>query len=129
MLLKHFMIIIIPSYKMKQDEYKVKTYIDTISRCVVRWYTVVLCTWVFNVTVQRDRDAWDGWEHSTFLPLMINPKRVVVLEQRLVETAHAPVITIHSMPNLIERIQTLATDVLIIDISPIPNRDAQKSMF
>lgn len=46
-----------------------------------------------------------------------NPKRVVILEQGLVEAAYAPVITIHSMTNLIERIQTLASDVVIVNLA------------
>ncbi len=57
-----------------------------------------------------------------------NTDRAQVLEQGLVESGYARVMVIHSMSNLLQRVQALAPDVIIIDLAS-PDRDTLESMF
>ncbi len=58
----------------------------------------------------------------------VDPARAAILEQGLVETGYANVMTIRASANLLERVQAIAPDVIIIDLEN-PDRDMLDSAF
>lgn len=62
------------------------------------------------------------------LVIDVDPARAAVLEQGLVETGYANVMTIRASANLLERVQAIAPDVIIIDLEN-PDRDMLDSAF
>ncbi|WP_445679900.1 ANTAR domain-containing response regulator [Radicibacter daui] len=62
------------------------------------------------------------------LVIDVDPARAAILEQGLVETGYANVMTIRASANLLERVQAIAPDVIIIDLEN-PDRDMLDSAF